>query len=92
MIHHPRWIIKKYLTYCQIVLIVKLFNKVKWYLTRVSNLIQIINNYDVENKYDLTEQTNFMLKSSNQNILGEEIIITLKIDHRKVKLNHLWFS
>jgi hypothetical protein len=52
-------------------------------------MIQIINNYDVENKYDLTEQTNFMLKSSNQNILGEEIIITLKIDHRKVKLNHL---
>ena len=31
------------------------------YLKRVLNLIQRVNEYGVENKHDLTEQTHFML-------------------------------
>jgi aspartate carbamoyltransferase regulatory subunit len=51
---------------------------VKWDLKRVSNLIQIINDYNVTNKYDLTWQTYSMLKCLNQNIIDEGIIITLR--------------
>jgi len=40
------------------------------------NIIKQINNYNVENKYDLTEHTLSMLKCSNQNILDKMIIIT----------------
>jgi hypothetical protein len=51
MIHHPRWIEKKYFTCSQIVLIARgmKFEKKKW------NLIQIINDYGIENKHDLTK-------------------------------------
>ena len=30
-------------------------------LKRISNSIQIINDYNIKNKYDLTKQTHFML-------------------------------
>jgi hypothetical protein len=78
MIHHLRWIRKKCSICSQIVLIVKSLRKVKWDLKRVSNLIQIINDYNVTNKYDLTWQTYSMLKCLNQNIIDEGIIITLR--------------
>jgi len=45
---------------------------------KVQNLIQMINDYNVVNKYDLTWQTHFMPKYINQNIIDEGIIITLK--------------
>jgi hypothetical protein len=35
------------------------------------------------------EQIHSMLKYPNQKLLDEEIIITLKLGHRKVKSNHL---
>jgi hypothetical protein len=41
-------------------------------LKRVSNLIQMINDYNVANKYDLTWQTHSMLKYLNQNIIEME--------------------
>jgi uncharacterized protein HemY len=44
-----------------IVLIMKFLHMVEWVLKRVSNLIQRINYYGVENKYDLTGQTHSML-------------------------------
>jgi hypothetical protein len=62
----------------QLVLIVKSLYNVEWDLKRVSNLIQIINDYNVANKYDLTWQTHFVLKCLNRNIIDEGIIITLK--------------
>ena len=43
-----------------------------------SNLIQIINDFNVANKYDLIWQTHFILKCLNRNIINEEIIITLE--------------
>jgi aspartate carbamoyltransferase regulatory subunit len=43
-----------------------------------SNFIQIINDFNVANKYDLIWQTHFILKCLNQNIINEEIIITLR--------------
>jgi hypothetical protein len=49
-------------TSSQIVLIVKSLHKVKWDLKRVSNFIQMINDYNVVNKYDLTWQIHSMLK------------------------------
>jgi hypothetical protein len=58
-------------------------------LKRVSNFVQVINDYEVENKYDLKEQIHSMLKYPNQKLLDEEIIITLKLGHRKVKSNYL---
>ena len=36
--------------------------KVEWYLKRISNIIQIINDYRDENWYDLSVQTHFMVK------------------------------
>jgi hypothetical protein len=40
------------------------------------NIIKQINDYNVENKYNLTEHTLSMLKCPNQNILDKGIIIT----------------
>jgi hypothetical protein len=51
---------------------------VKWYLKRVSSLIQIINDHGIKNKYDLIKKTHYMLKCSNQNFLDEGIIVTLR--------------
>ena len=62
-----RWFItldeleKKYFACSQIVLIVKSLLTVEWDLKRVSNPIQIINDYNIKNKYDLTDQTHSML-------------------------------
>jgi hypothetical protein len=62
MIHHPRWIRKKkYYIYSQIVLTKKFLTNVEWDLKRVSNLIQTINDYYVENKHNLVWQTYYML-------------------------------
>jgi hypothetical protein len=36
--------------------------KIKWNLKRISNFIQIINDYGVENKHDLTEQIHFVAR------------------------------
>jgi len=58
-------------------------------LKRVSNLVQVINDYEVENKYNLKEQIHSMLKYPNKKLLDEEIIIILKLGHKKVKSNHL---
>ena len=77
-IYHPRWIRKKYSVCFQLVLIVKSLYNAKWDLKRVSNLIQIINDYNVANKYDLTWHTHSMLKCLNRNIIDERIIITLR--------------
>lgn len=52
-------------------MIVKSLHKVKCDLKRISNLIQIINNYSVERKYDLTKKIYFMLKCLNQEIPNE---------------------
>jgi hypothetical protein len=46
---------KKYYTCSWIVLVMKFLRKVEWDLKRVLILIQIINNYSIENKYYLTE-------------------------------------
>jgi hypothetical protein len=48
------WIREKYYIFFQIVLTEKSLVKVEWDLERVSSLIQMINNYCVENKHDLT--------------------------------------
>jgi hypothetical protein len=52
---------KKYSTCSQILLIVKSLCQVELDLKRVLILIQIINDYNVENKYNLIGQTHFML-------------------------------
>jgi len=46
-------------------------------MERVLNVILKINEYDVKNKYNLTEQTHYILKCLNQNILNEWRIVTL---------------
>ena len=77
MIHHPRWI-KENVSHVLKVLIVKSLRKVEWDMKKKLNLIQMINEYNVANKYDLIWQTYFMLKYPNQNIINEWIIITLE--------------
>jgi virulence-associated protein VapD len=52
---------RKYSTCSQIILIVKSLHKVKWDLKRDSNLIQRINYYTVESKYDLSEYKHSIL-------------------------------
>jgi hypothetical protein len=46
--------------YSQILLTEKTLAKVEWDLKKISNLIQMINDYYVENKHDLIWQTYFM--------------------------------
>ena len=62
---------------CQIVLIMKSLCKVEWYLERISNLIQIINDYRDENWYDLSVQMHFMIKCLYQNNTNERILVIL---------------
>jgi hypothetical protein len=52
-IHHPMWIRKKCSICSQIVLTKKSLAKVEWDLKRVSNLIQMINDYYIKSKYYL---------------------------------------
>jgi len=76
----------------QLVLIVKSLYNMEWDLKRVSNLIQIINDYNMANKYDLIWQTHFMLKCLNWNIIDEGIKLQWETGHWNVKSNHLWLS
>ena len=61
MIHHHRWIRKKYSIYSQIVLTEKFLTNIEWDLKRVSKFIQTINDYYVKNKHNLVWQTYSML-------------------------------
>jgi hypothetical protein len=55
MIHHPKWIIKKMFHLFSNSIDCKSLHNMKWDLKGVSKLIQIINDYNVENKHDLTK-------------------------------------
>ena len=66
----------------------RFLHKVEWYLKKVPNIIQRINDYSAENKYDLKKMfnmfsnniylTHLMIKCLNQDIIVEGIIVSKK--------------
>jgi hypothetical protein len=88
MIHHPRWIKKKYSTCFQIIVIWDLCTRWNDIWKKVPNIIQRINDYTAENKYDLKKMfnmfsnniylTHLMIKCLNQDIIVEGIIVSKK--------------
>jgi len=58
-------------------LIEKSLDNVEWDFKRVSDLIQTINDYYVENKHDLMADI-FHALLLNWNIIDKEILITLR--------------